>query len=453
MGREMSLLFLWVSLCVCVSALLVDRQPHVLVALILVIRLALPSTAGRLITGAWEGAVAIHPSSILTLVVLAFVLYSHFYAAISVFLRHRWCSYGLVSVVVLAAVETALGQHLEVLLRFLNVVVVPISLSFIILATLRTWFQVRTVAMVIVVIAVVEALLGIAQSVLHSSLLFETYNRAQYWWPADNRIDRALGTVDSPLDLAFLCSVSIPLCMVFKGILSRSLVSGTLLLGVLASQSRLGLICSLFGISFVALYSILCDANVRRSASSVVTAIVVPVSVVAVSLVTLGAGVLQRISGDDGNSSVRRAEALDYFWSRLSSRIFAGDGFGSSFELFGSTLRTSFESGYAIFVYDLGLIVVVVLVATQMCAVWYGLRARALFLSFSLVLAIVISAGYSSFATQGPAGMLAWALVGMCVAARDSSYAVNDPCSGLSFETLRSTPFSSPQAASGVWRL
>src|SRR5690606_1219362 len=84
------------------------------------------------------------------------------------------------------------------------------------------------------------------------------------------------------------------------------------------------------------------------------------------SSVPVFSGLIERFTGDDGNSTVARELATNYIVENLHTVLIIGNGWGDSYRLKGTVLATSLENGYAILAFDIGGLMVAVLIAVQL---------------------------------------------------------------------------------------
>lgn len=404
-------LALWIAACFVVSVLLAAR-PVVLIACILVLRFGIPSPAGQLLEGSWEGAWAIHPASWLILSSFVVLAYIHFDKFETMVLNRLAVMSSLAAVVVFTTVMTADSRGLEALLRYFNVFVIPLLLMVIVLAVIDSRGA-RVLWCTMVAIGLVQSCMGILQYSTNSALVFSSFHKYQYWWPADGRIDRALGTLDSPMDLAMFLAVCLALCLGVRNPYIRWLFALILGSGILVTQSRLGVGIAGMLLAIYGTYGLL-RGSFRERVLIGVSVLVLP----AILTSSLAVGVSERWFVDDGNSLGNRTDAYDYFFAELLSHTIIGDGFGSSFELFGTVIRTSLESGYAIFVFDFGLLVTLIILAIQGYGLMSAVTARSFNVATALLVAIIMCFGFSSFATQGSAAVTLWLLVALAFTTR-----------------------------------
>jgi hypothetical protein len=128
----------------------------------------------------------------------------------------------------------------------------------------------------------------------------------------------------------------------------------------------------------------------------------------------VGTKALDRFGEAGSSSSDARSQAYDYQREHIADTAFIGNGFGASFGLADEDgLSSSLENGYAMFVYDFGLLGTAALVGIQVAAVLRRRSSRLPGVRFAGVLACAFCAGFSSFATNSAAGVLLWSVIAL----------------------------------------
>ena len=260
---------------------------------------------------------------------------------------------------------------------------------------------------VVLAAAALQSGLALLQFVAHSSLVYGQYFANYYWWNA--YLDRAVGTFDSPLDLAAFLTMCIPLTAVLRRTPAVFVLAGLLALGVVVSGSRTGVV--------VAALIIVVLVFVRSS--SVVPAVMISALLVVATaflLVSpLATTLLSRFGSQGDASTGARSNALAVGLN-LATDSLDGHGPGFAFAYARAYLDSSFESGYLATAIDLGLVVALGLIVVQL---WGTFSARGVPLLFRVpgVLAVVWGFSYSSFVSTSAFGILSWTFIALAAVA------------------------------------
>ncbi|NDV08154.1 hypothetical protein GXW84_27290 [Rhodococcus sp. IEGM 248] len=395
----------WILACMGFS-LVTYKKPVYFFAAVILLRFAIPSPASELIVGNWQGAWSFHPASWLVVAGALVLLPARTDLVARDFLRAPGLYYACTVFLVVSGLMTLLGPGAEAMLRYCNVAVVP--LVFFVMIRIFLYGEkvlVRSLAYLVVIIVTIQAVLALAQWQLDSVLVFEHYHRFQNWWPRSGVLGRSIGTSDSPLDLALILACGIPLTVVVKNDFIAYSISVLACAGIIVSESRQGVIYGALALVFVIGY------RSRSIISAVMSSTLIFLIFSEFVFNQIGGGLAGRFNSDDGGSSRTRELATSFFIDNLQNYLVTGGGYGFSFSLRGSLLSSSLENGYAIFVFDFGLPVVLLLTLIQV-AILAVRRVDAGPYRLAAVLGVIMCFGYSSFATQSVAGLLVWTLIG-----------------------------------------
>jgi hypothetical protein len=400
---ELLRLAVWVVFCLVVVATQQTR-PLVVLSAVVALRLLVPSTAGGLLLGNWEGNAALHPATVLLVVYCVFGLRGQWSSVVAEVAPRRGWYTGLVVVAFLLVVQAVVGSGPASLLGLTNAVLAPMLLCFV----ARTSEQavpgtLRRLAVAFLGVMLVVAAVVVVQVVLRSDLPWGlaggqgTSGIAQF---------RPRGTLDSPLDLAFAAAVAIPLTSFIHRASLRLVVALMLLSTVVLTASR-----APTAVAVVATVWVI--ARSTRSFVAVLTIVITGCAAVFVVLRTsMLSGLVERVTGDDGSSSSARGAAAQYIVEHIWDHTLIGGGWGAAWQLKGEVLRTSLENSFAILAFDLGLVPVVVFVLVLLRPALDGsapVGAR-----LAVVAGVALGFCYSGFATMSAASTVLWLALALC---------------------------------------
>lgn len=400
---ELLRLAIWVVFCLVVVATQQTR-PVVVLSAVVALRLLVPSTAGGLLLGNWEGNAALHPATVLLVVYCVFGLRGQWSSVVAEVAPRRGWYTGLVVVAFLLVVQAVVGSGPASLLGLTNAVLAPMLLCFV----ARTSEQavpgtLRRLAVAFLGVMLVVAAVVIVQVVLRSDLPWGlvsgqgTSGIAQF---------RPRGTLDSPLDLAFAAAVAIPLTSFIHRAPLRLVVALMLLSTVVLTASRAPTAVAVVGTVWVI-------ARSTRSFAAVLTIVISGGAAVFMVLRTsLLSGLVERVTGDDGSSSSARGAAAQYIVEHIWDHTLIGGGWGAAWQLKGEVLRTSLENSFAILAFDLGLVPVVVFVLVLLRPALDGSAPVGARLAVAAGLALGFC--YSGFATMSAASTVLWLALALC---------------------------------------
>ncbi len=397
----------WIGLCF-LYALLLRGRPLVLVISNVVLWAALPSIAGELITRQPSGSLSFHPATWLMLATAAVMIVFDtrrvldeigrrifVYLALSLFL----------SVAFLATKTSASGSGLVL---FVDVMLGPVLLFLITnvvlarnpggLLVLRNW---------IIGIAAVEAGFAIVQKLLGSVVLYRAYFQKQYWFD-EIRFPRWMGTLDHPLALSLLLCVAVPLVAGIRSVWLQIPLLAVMGVGVVATQSRTGLVVVALGVSYVVLTSRI------RIAAKVVAVAVLGVAAYFVATSSLVQGVADRLQNDTG-SSLARGAALNFFLDHWDKYFLTGGGVGSSYEIADlAGLTTSLESSILIYAVDVGVLFSLIYFGVQLVIALRSMGPSLCpGLSLAALLVVIVPQTYNALGARTFAGILVWLILAM----------------------------------------
>ena len=296
---------------------------------------------------------------------------------------------------------------------------------------------VKQLALLIVALAAVVSIGGIAEFISGRYLFYIEANQAAYAWYNANAFDRPMSTTGHALVFGFFAACSIPLLVVIRSARLQFGLAVVLYTGVLVSQTRLSLVIA----SVAVLYLIL------RADTAPTTRLFLSVLIGLGSLcVVFFAGSLstfQRFSLDDSSAELRR---ISYGWyaENWSSLPVIGSGMGSfSAVAQASGLSTSFESSLIQLLIDFGIPIVTVLVATLVVLLLPRRGHRRLRgpLAASIA-AVTLTLTFSSIGNVTLVGPVLFVLIGMAV--------VNSPLDDRGEDLL---PSSSARASEPLVRV
>lgn len=400
---ELLRLAVWVVVCLVVVTTQQSR-PVVVLAAVVALRVLVPSTAGGLLLGNWEGNAALHPATVLLVVYCVFGLRGRWNSVVAEVAPRRGWYAGLAVVAFLLVVQAVVGSGPTSLLGLTNAVLAPMLLCFVARTSEHAVpGTLRRLAVVFLGVMLVVAAVVVVQVVLRSDLPWGliggrgTSGIVQF---------RPRGTLDSPLDLGFAAAVAIPLTSFIHRAPLRLVVALMLLSTVVLTASRVPTAVAVLGTVWV----------IARSTRSFVAVLTIVLSGCAAVFVVLRtsmlSGLVERVTGDDGSSSSARGAAAQYIVEHIWDHTFIGGGWGAAWQLKGDVLRTSLENSFAILAFDLGLVPVVLFVLVLLRPALDGsapVGAR-----LAVVAGVFLGFCYSGFATMSAASTVLWLALALC---------------------------------------
>jgi hypothetical protein len=432
------LLAIWLMLCLVVAAVGL-RRPTVAVLAVICVAIFVPYVATESVVG--EVQPQLHPASWLVLTVFALVLLTRPTRILGELARHPLIYLaGMIGIVGISISTFGIGGGYGIGL-VIDQIAAPALLLLLTGMLLneepRRFFMIRNVLLGLAVIQVLIALVG---WFLGTQLFFVEYYESQYWFdPLTNT--RALGTVDDPLTLSLFLSACVPLCATLSRTTMQLALVGLLMVGVLLTQSRTGLVVAAAGVAYLLL-----RRDVGLGARIMV---IVGTAALAVVLVAsdIAAPVLSRIANDGGSASAR-AQSFGVFWRNAREFLILGNGATSSYD-FGKSLGlgTSFENAFFMYSVDFGLIFASFYFGALTLAALQGLR-KGHFpgAAMAALVAVGVCLTFSSVAGNNAGGMIIWLLTALAFARFEEPASRTDSPRQRE-STLRSCPQSlSPHA-------
>lgn len=314
---------------------------------------------------------------------------------------------GVTSLLLTAAViSTLLGPGPRYLPGIVDSLLAPLILFFLVIRDrdrAARWSE--TVRNSLLGIAVFESALALVQFATGRVLFYETA-RKEFWWYTSDQFNRATSTLDSPLDLAMLLCVALPLAVMARGSVIRIGSMFLLTAGIALTASRLAL-----GLVAVAwLFALLgTKLSLGKKASIAVAAVV---SLFVLLQTDLARTALDRLGGSTSSSAARES-AVSYVLQNANDFLFLGYGYsrGGSLRDIG-VLASSIENALLSFAYDYGAVPTVLWFAVMLLlalVAWQVAERRGL--ALALTLGLIMTAGYSSLSTRSAATSIFWALV------------------------------------------
>lgn len=276
----------------------------------------------------------------------------------------------------------------------------------------------RKIVPVVLAAAAFESVLGLLQVLTHSSLLFGRYFASNYWWRS--YLDRAPGTLDSPLDLAAFLTLAIPLTATLRRTPVVYALAALFAVGVVVSGSRTGVAVAavlVVGIVFVRSTNVL---------AAVLTALAVGLAAVALLASPVATTLLGRFGAQGDSSTAAREDALGVGLDIVSRSPWTGHGSGYAYDFSTAFLQSSFENAYLATAIDFGLVVAAGMVLVQLVAVFGSGRPR-LLLRLPGLVAVLWGFIYSSFVSTGNFGTLSWIFIALAAVSGYQNLRVVEP--------------------------
>lgn len=405
---------LWIGLCLAAGFALRTR-PRVTVGAVLALWFLVPAVGSSVITGVTSGPLSLHAASWLIFAVFATRLLNGPAAFKVVLGRHFTLAVLLAVVVVAAVLASRAADSGGGMVLLADQIVAPVLFFFLLLSVaatdpkLVTWL--RTILLWLVAAVCLVALL---QWLTHSPLVYEQGFSKQYWYKPEN--NRWMGTVDQPLALSLIIVAAAPLVAGLKRNLVQLVLLVLMIVGILVTQSRAGLVVLALCIAVVVLFA-------RRPAwlKTILLSMIAAAALV-ITTSPLVEGVVGRIEDDTGSTEAR-ALSLQYFFNHWGGYAIAGQGSGASYRVaVQGGLETSFENPLLMYSVDFGIAFAVLYFGAMVALVLrnaFSHRVRGLTLAAILVVAVPQT--YSSLATRSVAGILVWTVLAMLVMAAEEA--------------------------------
>ncbi len=406
-------LAVWVGTCLAASFLL-RSHVRVLLAAVLVLWLLVPAVGSGLITGLTSGPLSIHAASWLVFSIAVTRLLSD-PGSLQLALARHFLLFLILGIVFVAAFVSSVAAANGGMVPLVDQIAAPI-LYFLLLLSAAVRFDGMVALFRTLLLVLVAVLCVIAVAQWHSGqvLFYRSGFLTQYWFGRDS--GRWMATLDQPLAFSLVLSVAAPLVAGLRRLWLQAGLLGMMAVGVLISQSRVGLVA-------VAVAAVVTLA-LGRTRPAVKTGMFLVMAAGAAAIVTspLFAGVAGRLADDTGSGQARGL-ALEYFLERWAEYAVVGEGIGSSYRVaVQAGLETSFENPILMYSIDFGIVFAAfyfgamgLLVLRKLGAGNYPGLALAGFM------AVVIPQTYSSLATRSAAGILIWTVLAMVVIATDEA--------------------------------
>lgn len=391
-----------------VLALVLHRQPVALIAVALGLRVAIPSVAAVVMSGATTDG-QLQPASYFLGIAFLITLATRPQMYVAEFGRRFWFWFVLFFAFAAAAIVSVFQGPPVSNLVLLDTLGFGIILCLMTRATIGESPAVgRRIALAVIWIAAAESVLGIMQWITGSTLVWVQYMSRYYWWsPTATRVS---GSVGAWLDLALLLAVAIPLTAVIRNLLLRLGTIALLLIALILSQSRAALVVAVICI-IVQLF--MSHMNVGARLFSIVAVAVGAWLITTSDIVT---GLVSRFSGQEISAEARTL-ALDFALNNIWSRPWYGSGFGSNGLTRDLGLISSFENGYLMYAWDIGVPFTLLLIGALFSPLLFGLVRGTVVTGtwLSLAAAVVLVGLYSGIQTPGPGSWIFLITVGLCV--------------------------------------
>ncbi|MCB5274230.1 hypothetical protein BJG92_01760 [Arthrobacter sp. SO5] len=404
----------WIVLCL-TAAFLLRTRVRVLITSVLCLWMLVPAVGNSLITGVGSGPLSLHAASWLILAIFVVRMLHDPWSIHVALARHFFLFLTLALVMAAAFLASATSQSGGGFVLLVDQIVVPVVFCLILLAEAnRAGGLVALLRTVILALVAIVCVVAIAQWLTNSFLFYEFGYSNVYWFGRDS--GRWMATLDQPLALSLVIALSAPLVAGLKRIWHQALLLALMVVGVLITQSRMGLAALAVTVAATLLFAKL---RVWIKAAMLVGAAAVAAVIMASPLV---AGVAARVV-DDSGSAQARSLALDYFLSRWSSYALAGEGIGSSYRLANQIgLETSFENPILMYSIDFGLVFALLYFGAMLAVVvrkgpgngYPGLMLAG-------IMAVIMPQTYSSLATRSAAGIIVWTVLAMVIIAGDEA--------------------------------
>lgn len=403
----------WIAICT-VASVGLRRKPFVLVVVVLVLMFLVPTVGSSLITGQVNGPLSLHAATWLIFLTAGVQVLVNSEAFYKVLVREFFLFLVLSVVVVAGVLATQARGSGGGLVVLIDQVVAPVVLFAIIVSIgPGDLALVNRLRIVLLTLAALVSVVAVIQWSTHSVLFYEKGFETQYWFTTEQ--SRWMGTMDQPLALSFaLCTVGALLAGTRRLAIQLPLLA-LFAMGVLTTQSRVGILTFLAVVLFVVM---------RSKAKFLAKAIMLSLLLVTGYLFyssPLAAGVLGRFTDDTGSGQAREA-AGRFFLETWPQFILTGGGMTSSYRV-GQTggLGTSLESSILMYSIDVGVIFALMYFGSMVIIVLRGLTARVGGgVAIAGILAVVIPQTYSSLATRSVAGIIVWTILAMVVVATEA---------------------------------
>ncbi|MHA7223718.1 hypothetical protein ACX80S_15590 [Arthrobacter sp. RHLT1-20] len=405
-------LALWIGLCL-LAAFLLRTRARVPIGAVLCLWMLVPAVGTSLITGVSFGPLSFHAATWLVLSIFLIRMLHDPWSVQAALARHFFLFLTLGVVMTAAFLATAMSSTGGGIVLLVDQIVVPVLFCLLLLAEAgRAGGLVSMLRTVVLTLVALVCLIAIAQWLTHSFLFYEFGYSNVYWFGRDS--GRWMATLDQPLALSLAISLAAPLVAGLKQAWLQALILVLMVVGVLITQSRVGLASLAVTVAATLLLA--------RMRAWIKVAMVVGAAAAAAGIMVspLVAGVAARVV-DDSGSAQARSLALEYFLSRWNAYALAGDGIGSSYRLATQVgLETSFENPILMYSIDFGIVFALLYFGSMaVIVIRKGPRNGYKGLMLAGIMAVIIPQTYSSLATRSAAGILVWTVLAMVIIAGD----------------------------------
>lgn len=404
----------WIVLCL-MAAFLLRARARVLITAVLCLWMLVPAVGSPLITGVGSGPLSLHAASWLILAIfIARMLHDPWSVHVAL-ARHFFQFLTLAVVMAAAFLASATSGAGGGMVLLVDQIVVPVVFCLVLLAEAdRAGGLVAILRTVILTLVAIVCVIAIAQWLTNSFLFYESGYTNDYWFRRNS--GRWMATLDQPLALSLVIALSAPLVAGLKRIWLQVLLLALMVVGVLITQSRVGLAALAVTVVVTLLFA---KFRVWIKAAMLVGAAAGAAAIMASPLI---AGVAARVV-DDAGSAQARSLARDYFLTRWSDYALAGEGIGSSYRLARQIgLETSFENPILMYSLDVGIIFALLYFGAMLAiVVLKGPRNGYKGLLLAGIMAVIIPQTYSSLATRSAAAIIVWTVLAMVIIAGDEA--------------------------------
>lgn len=202
--------------------------------------------------------------------------------------------------------------------------------------------------------AVVNSLVAFQQQVTGTVWLIEDTYSFYWWWRG--ALPRPLGLMDSPVQLGMLLSVATAMLFYVRRTSLALLLALVFFGAALVAASRTSLVIQ------GAIFVVIVLGSRTRLDVKVLAVIAVGGALGYLLRSAVADLALQRFSEEAGSGDLRR-QAFDYFLGEVPELLLVGRGAASASGLRGAELRSSLENGWLIWIYEYGLVAVLLAVA------------------------------------------------------------------------------------------
>lgn len=406
-------LVLWIGLCFA-AAVALRRRPRLLLAAPLCLWLLVPAVGSPMLTGVSSGPLSVHAATWLVLALFVVTILQEPGIIKAVLARH-FLLFLVLMLVILAAFLASATSGRGGMVLLIDEIVVPVLYFLLLLSEgARGEGLVRMLRALFLSLVALVCVVAAAQWITGKVIFYQSGFSTQYWFARD--YGRWMGTLDQPLALSLVICVAAPLLVGLRQTWLQAGLLGLMAVGVLVSQSRVGLAAFAVGVLAVLLFT-------RRPVWVKSTMLLMITGGVAVLLASpLVAGIAARLANDTGSTEARGL-ALEYYLNHWADYAVAGEGIGASYRVaVQAGLDTSFENPILMYGIDIGLVFSVLYFGSMaVLLVRYGRRTGYPGLMLACAMAVAVPQTYSSLATRSAAGIVVWTLLAMVVIAAEET--------------------------------